>query len=591
MRSSVDYMDEQSKKTRASKLSLFRENITRALGTFSIAERVIFIVAILLCAIAIARAIYSINERFLVVIPAEGGTLNEGLVGTPRYINPLIAVTDADNDISKLVYRGLMKEDADGNLVPDLAKSYSVSSDNLTYTFVLNKAYFQDGQQITADDVAFTINAAVNPTLGSSERVSWEGVSVQVVDPQTITFTLKEPYAPFLENTTLGILPKHVWQNISYDNWTYSTNNTTNVIGSGWYKITNISQTASGIPQEYTLSAYRKSKNGAPRIDTINMKFYSSEADIISAYKNGDIDTMGGIDPKDADALSKDGAVVLTTPLPRIFGLFFNQSQAKIFADAKVRSAVNIAINKDSIVKDVLYGYGETIDSPIPQSLYQTTDDESTSAGNTAQAKSILEKDGWSLGTDGIYAKQVSSKETDRLSFEIDTNDTPELKQSIDHIVADLKAAGIEAIPKVYETGSLNQDIIRPRKFQSLFFGQVVTNQADLFAFWDSSQRTAPGLNISGYANPTVDNLLEQGKSTLDPDQQDAIYQKFDTEISADIPAVFVYSPSYIYVVRSDIAPGITLSHIIRPEDRFSNENNWYIETDHVWKIFAKNKN
>ena len=153
-----------------------------------------------------------------------------------------------------------------------------------------------------------------------------------------------------------------------------------------------------------------------------------------------------------------------------------------------------------------------------------------------------------------------------------------------------MKAAGIEAIPKVYETGSLNQDIIRPRKFQSLFFGQVVSNQADLFAFWDSSQRASPGLNISGYANSTVDNLLETGRGTLDPDKINTIYQKFEKEISGDVPAVFVYSPSYIYVVRPNIAAGITLSHINRPEDRFFGESSWYLDTDHVWKVFAKNK-
>ena len=301
---------------------------------------------------------------------------------------------------------------------------------------------------------------------------------------------------------------------------------------------------------------------------------------------------MGGIDPKDAVTLAKQGAIVMTTPLPRIFGLFFNQSQQKIFADAKVRQAISIAINKDAIVNDVLYGYGETIDSPIPRSI-QLTDDGAPdpSPGNIAAAKAMLEKDGWKLGDDGIYAKVISKKETDRLSFEIDTSDTPELKESIDHITSDLKAAGIEAIPKVYETGSLNQDIIRPRKFESLFFGQVVSNQADLFAFWDSSQRASPGLNISGYANPSVDKLLEQGTSTLDTNAQIGIYEKFEKEISADIPAVFVYSPSYIYVVRPEIAAGIHLTHIIHPEDRFFDETNWYIETDHVWKIFAKSSN
>ena len=570
----------------------FRAKINRALGTFSLIERVVFLVALILCVIATCRIIYDVNEHFLVTVPAQGGTLSEGIVGAPRYINPLLAVTDADHDITRLVYRGLIKENADGDLVPDLAESYTVSPDNLTYTFKLKKAYFQDGQILTADDVLFTIQSAVNPTLGSSERVSWEGVSVKVIDPQTITFTLKQPYAPFLENMTLGILPKHIWQNIAYDNWIYSTNNTTNVIGSGWYKISNISQTTSGIPEYYNLSLYTKVKDGAPLIDTIITKFYSSEKTLIEAYNSGDIDAMGGIDPKDANLLSKKDAVIMTTPLPRIFGLFFNQSQAKIFEDSKVRNAIRIAINKDTIVKDVLYGYGETIDSPIPRSIKLTDDEEIPSSNaNVIQAKAILEKDGWKIGDDGIYTKQISKKEIARLSFEIDTSDTPELKQSIDHIVNDLKAIGIEAVPKVYETGSLNQDIIRPRKFESLFFGQVVSNQADLFAFWDSSQRASPGLNISGYANAIVDKLLEQGRSTLDTTKQINIYKKFEKEISDDTPAVFIYSPSYIYVVRPEIAEGIHLPHITKPEDRFFDENNWFIETDHVWKIFSKNKN
>ena len=585
-------MYEQPNNNKQRNISSFRMHVRRALGTFNLAERIIFIAAILLSVIAICRIVYDINEHFLVTVPTTGGTLNEGIIGTPRYINPLLAVTDADHDIGRLVFRGLMKEDGNGNLVPDLAKSYSVSDDNLTYTFTLKKAFFQDGVQITADDVLFTITSATNPTLDSSERISWEGVGVKVIDPQTITFTLKEPYAPFLENTTLGILPKHIWQNISYDNWTYSVNNTSNVIGSGWYKVTKISQTASGIPEYYNLSVYRKDSDDAPLIDTIVMKFYSSEADLLNAYNSGNIDTMGGIDPKDALELSKKGAVVLSTPLPRIFGLFFNQSQAKIFADAKVRQAISVAINKDAIVHDVLYGYGETAESPIPRSIRLTDDDApAPNQGNIPQAKTILEKDGWKLGSDGIYTKNISKKETDRLSFEIDTNDTPELKQSIDHIVNDLHNAGIEAIPKVYETGSLNQDIIRTRKFQSLFFGQVVSNQADLFAFWDSSQRTSPGLNISGYANQTVDKLLEQGRNTLDTDKQTSIYKKFEKEINTDIPAVFVYSPSYIYVVRPELSAGIKLSDVTRPEDRFFGENNWYLETDHVWKIFSSSSN
>ena len=124
-----------------------RNKITQALGTFSLIERIIFIFALVLCVIAIIRTVSLINERFLVVNPTNGGTLNEGIIGTPRYINPLLAVTDADRDISRLVYRGLMKEDSDGNTIPDLAESYTISDDNLTYTFILKNHIFKTEHQ------------------------------------------------------------------------------------------------------------------------------------------------------------------------------------------------------------------------------------------------------------------------------------------------------------------------------------------------------------------------------------------------------------------------------------------------------------
>ena len=271
-----------------------------------------------------------------------------------------------------------------------------------------------------------------------------------------------------------------------------------------------------------------------------------------------------------------------------MFGIFFNQSQAPIFTDPSVRKAIGLAVNKDAVVATVLKGYGSSATGPIPESAGLTTEaSDGTTGGNIAAAKALLEKDGWTLGDDGIYEKSISKKAAPtRLSFELDTNDVPELTQAVSLISNDLHDAGIEVTQKVYETGNLNQDIIRPRKFQALFFGQVVSSQSDLFAFWDSSQRTDPGLNIAGYANPSVDKLLEQGLETLDPDKESAIYASFQSDITADAPAIFVYSPAYIYAVRGNLT-GITLGHVSSPEDRFSTEPSWYLDTDKVWKVFA----
>lgn len=575
-------MQEQSNTT--SRRLPSKNELERALSTFSPLERLAFLALLAIAAIAVIAIIYRINDHFLVSVPETGGTWNEGVIGTPRYVNPLLSTSDADKDLSALVYRGLMKKDADGTLVPDLASGVSVSEDGLVYTFSLKKEYFQDGSLLTSEDVLFTVTSAQNATLRSPERIKWQGVSAKVIDPSTISFTLKSAYAPFLESTTLGILPKAVWEKIPYESWIYSDHNTKGAIGAGPFQVKSVSQTNSGIPDSYALAAFRKNADDAPRIDSIVMHFYASETDLLSAYQNGDIDAAGGISAENAATLSKGSAHILSTPLPRVFGLFFNQGQQKIFTDLKVRQAIRTAINKEGVVAQVLKGYGTAIVGPVPG-----IGEHDSSSGDVEKAKSILEKDGWKLGSDGIYAKQISKKETQRLSFEIATTDTPELKEATTLIASNLAEAGIEAIPKVYESGSLAQTIIRPRKFQALFFGEVVASQSDLFAFWDSSQRTDPGLNISGYANTKVDKALESALSTLDPEKRAKFYAAFESEIEADVPAVFVYSPSYIYVVAPS-KEGITLPRITSPEDRFNVIKDWYLDTDRVWKIFAPKK-
>ncbi len=581
-------MEEQfSSRTRTQKM---KNEVRQALGAFSPLEKFVFTIAIIASIASVLMLLFRIDDHFLVSVPASGGNLSEGIVGTPRFVNPLLAITDVDHDITSLVFRGLMKKDAEGAIVPDLAKSYEVSDDGLTYTFTLKDAQFQDGEKITSDDVLFTIKSAEDPILKSPERIKWGGVLVQAPDANTVTFTLKHAYAPFLQNATLGILPKHLWSKIPYENWSYSDFNTKNAVGDGFYKVKSVDQNASGIPTDYVLRSVGIKNEAGPRIETITFHFYQSEDALLAAYKSGTVDAMGGIDPENAQALEKGGATILQSQLPRVFGLFFNQNQAKIFTDIRVRQAISLAIDKNAIVGSVLKGYGSIDNGPIPQGskiLSEGTTAQKTNA-SPAQVRAILEKDGWKMGGDGIYAKQISKKATTRLSFEIATNDTPELAQAVDLIAEDLKAAGIEAVPKVYETGSLNQDIIRPRKFQALFFGEIISNQSDLYAFWHSSQRNDPGLNISGYANAKVDALLTQGLSTLNQTKQGEIYSAFEKEIAADVPAVFIYSPSYIYITRPELS-GISLPHIDTSKDRFANVNEWYLATDRVWGIFAKN--
>lgn len=173
------------------------------------------------------------------------------------------------------------------------------------------------------------------------------------------------------------------------------------------------------------------------------------------------------------------------------------------------------------------------------------------------------------------------------LSFSLATSDVPELKAAAQIIVQEWKSIGADVDLKIFETGDLNQNVIRPRKYDTLFFGEIVGRELDLFAFWHSSQRNDPGLNIALYANITADKLLEDARTIADYSKRLTKYEEFEQEIAKDIPAIFVYSPDFIYVVPENIN-GLELGSVTTPSERFLNVHQWYIETDSVWSFFTK---
>lgn len=530
-----------------------------------------------------------INNKFLVAIPAYGGKIDEGIIGTPRFINPLLAVSDADRDLTSLIYSGLMKRDARGEIVPDLAEEYSISPNGLVYTFrIKSTAVFHDGVPVTANDVIYTVTEATDPLIKSPKRVNWEGVTLRKVDEMTVAFELKKPYAPFIENLTLGILPSHIWKNVGPDEFSFSDWNI-NAIGAGPYKIHDITRKSSGIPGVYTLSPFTNYANSSAHIRRLAIHFYSNEKDLLRALQSGEVAQVNAISPEHARELAQSGYEIKTTVLPRVFGLFFNQNENKIFADKKVIQAFNVAIDKQKIIEEVLSGYGVMLDSPIPPHLLDNNviSGDTTSIENLYSptgASEILTKDGWKMGPDGVLVKG-SGKTALRLSFSIATGDSPELRGAATIVENNLRSIGAEVETKVFEIGTLNQNVIRTRKYDALFFGQVVTHESDLMAFWHSSQRNDPGLNIAMYTNPKTDKLLESALTTLDETVRNQKFIQFEEEIKNDLPAVFVYSPQFIYVTKKDVSSQ-SLGSLTLPSDRFSTITDWYIEKDYVWKFF-----
>lgn len=567
-----------------------------ALKAFSGRENQIFFTAMGVLVGTTIVLLMGVNRAYTVEIPTSGGTIVEGVLNTPAHINPLLATseigTEADRDLSALIYSGLLRSDGKGGFIPDLAQSYTVSPDGLEYTFLLKpKLVWHDGKKITASDIVFTVKTAQDGRMKSSKRASWDGIGVEQIDDLTVRFTLKKPYAPFLENATMGILPEHIWKTIDYNR--FDTNNyNREPIGSGPYKLDKIeTATKDGdeIPLSYTLKSFGSFALGEPYVDTIKFVFFRSEEALVQAVKTGSISAINSISPESAQKLRTEGFRIEHTPLPRVLAVFFNQNEQPIFTDLSVRKALALAVDKKGIIDRALWGYGVALDSPLPPGTtgYEGADTEKSHADRLLAARTLLEKAGWKFDNEKKVWTKKTKKEIQTLHFDLATSEATELKTVAQELKTSWEELGVPVTVRVFATGDLKETIVRPRKFDALFFGQVLGLGGDPYPFWHSSQRLDPGLNIASYMNTRVDKILENARVETDTTKRAALYSSFSKEVEKDAPAIFMYAPEFLYVLPSNVH-GLTLGSITVPAERFLNVYEWYINTDNVWRIFAK---
>ncbi len=575
-----------------------KAKINAAIAKFSKREWIFFLALVFVLIASTLVILENINVSLMVKVPLRGGSISEGIIGTPRFINPVLAFTDVDQDLDTLIYSGLMRKTENGNLIPDLAQSFTMSPNGLVYTFILkDKIYFQDGKPVTVDDVIFTINKIKDPTVKSPRKVNWDGVTALKVDDKTITFTLKQPFASFLDNTTIGIMPEHIWGSSPLE----LSGANINPVGSGPYMIESSSKQSSGIIDSYSLVPFKKFALGEPYIQNLALHFYSSEDDVIKALEDKTVDQISAITPINAEILKEENYKIESSVLPRVFGLFFNQNVNQLFTDKAVISAINEVVDKDQIVREVLLGYGVTIDGPLPPGLLGGNASTTPALSHDAlvqKAKADLAKSGWKIGSDGFLTKTTTTgggknsktkakTSSSELAFTISTGNVPDLAKTAEIIKNDLVAIGMNVTVKTFDIGNLNQSVIRPRNYDALLFGEIINQPSDLFAFWHSSQRKDPGLNVAMYTNANVDKILEDAFVTVDEQSRIKKYMQFESTVVKDMPAVFLYSPNFIYVVPKNLT-GALASHIISPADRYLDIYSWYTQTQNVWKIFVK---
>lgn len=557
-----------------------------------------FLISLIIIALGALLTIpISTYHHFTKPAPDFGGSYTEGVIGFPKYINPLLAqVNDADRDLAAIIYPGLMKYDGHGKLKPELAESYEISPDGLTYTFKLRSGLqWHDGQPITAEDVVFTIVTVQNSDYGSYHRINWQGVDAVKIDDATVAFKLKNRYAQFLGNTTLGILPKHIWGNIKAAGFALSELNTKPAVGSGPYKFSRIKRDSYGNIKSIELASFDGYFSGKPYINKVIFKFYSSEKELIDAYNNNEIDGISSVSPQRLNNLRFAARLkIREIMLPRYFAIFFNQNQNKPLSDKNVRLALSHATNKREILSKVLSEYGRIVDSAMLPGIVDIPDNTEKYSFDLERSKKILEDAGWSIPASPSNqtirekappsSKQKNNKpvEPTKLAIRLTTSDWPELVSVANIIKKQWETIGVLVDLEILPLPELQQ-VIKDREYEALLFGEVLGLDPDPFSFWHSSQKRDPGLNLALYDNKDADKLLEEARQALDQTARLAKYDQFQNLINKDIPAVFLYSPNYIYALPAKIK-GAEISIIPLPSDRFREINKWYIETKRVRK-------
>jgi peptide/nickel transport system substrate-binding protein len=563
------------------------------LGRRKISDRLIFTLALIAVFATGLLVIFTANNKFLTSVPTQGGMIAEGIIGTPRFVNPVLAITRADHDMVALVYSGLLKIDEEGNLVNDLAESVDVSEDGKTYHVVLRKGvHFHNGAELKARDVAFTIGLIQNPDLKSPLRGNWDGVTVKEVNDYELDITLEEAYAPFKENLTVGILPRELWDELPIEQIPFSQNNT-QPIGTGPYRVEDALRSKAGLINAYKLTAFDGS-DYKPNITTLVFNFYQNEDELLQALANKEIASTPSLSPESLGKVDAATYKIIEAPLPRTFGLYFNQNRSALLRDASLRKALDAVIDKEKLVDAVLYGYGIPTDSPIPPGFdtvesTSSAEEQSTSTDPIARASALLTSGGWTKNQNGIWEKKIDG-DVVPLSLTITTANTPLFAQTASSVADAWKALGAEVTVSQFEQADLVQSVIRPREYEVLLYGADVGRQIDLYPFWHSSQKNDPGLNIAAYANIDVDALLHKSLTEQDTAARAQLLQQAASIIQSEAPAIFLFAPTFAYVLDADIT-ATPIERLSKPSDRFANIAAWHIRSDNLWPIFSHTDN
>lgn len=577
--------------------------------------------------------------------PTVGGEYTEGIVGAPHLVNPIFApLNETDMDLVKLTYSGLLRYDADGKLVPDLASEYKVSADKKTYTFSLRKGVtWHDGESFTSRDVVFTFEVIQDPTVGSPLLGTFQGVKVIAMDDYTIQLTVSEPLPGLLSSLTVGMLPEHVWGGLPRDQIRLAPANIAHPIGTGPYMMKRLYKDDTGYVYRYALTRFANYYAQPAYITDLLFQFFSDydgDQGAIQALLERKIDGLHFVPAAFRDRVQRKHTVLHTLQLPQYSAVFFNQSRNSDLADKDVRSALNLALDKERILQQSVGGEGTVLAGPVLPGFPGYGATSTVVATSVDEANTLLDKK-WKRISVDEYKEFLRKKfRTERQATESATTSTPavvtstagvatstpidnnlsdaeieqlveaELNESqlfyrqnkdgrilqVDLVTADTfeyRAAtqliagywgdlGVKTNLSYIAPKDITRSVLKDRVYDALLYGVIVGSDPDQTPFWHSSEIDFPGLNLARFSSKKVDDLLTKMRQTDDGTVLAETSAQFDRLVREELPAIFLYTPSYTYLQGVNVH-GFAVTHIAHPADRFANVTDWYTATRGVW--------
>jgi len=544
------------------------------------------ILVVLVTLAIVAVLLYSqqaspVTDGVILPQPEQGGVYTEGLVGSLGRLNPLLDWNNsADRDVDKLLFSGLIRFDERGLPQVDLAEAWGESQDGTVYNFTIRpNAIWHDGMPVTSDDVIFTIGMmkSAGSLYPQDIKDLWGRVEVTKLNDKNLKFTLPEPFVPFIDYLSFGVLPKHLLESVPPEQLASAEFNI-NPTGTGPYKFDHL-LVENGQIVGVVLIISDSYYGAPPYIEQVVFRYYPSSAAALDAYQQGDVFSISQVTPDILNtALEEPNLSIYTSRMPQMSFVMFNLNdpQAAFLQDLKVRRALMLGLNRSYIISSFLDGQAVVADTPILPNSWAYYDGTEHFAYDPDAAISLLKAEGYVIPAGG---GDVRAKDGIPLAFTLVHPDDTLHTQIAKMIQAQWNLIGVHVDLQPQPYDQLVLTTLASRAYQSALVDLNLsrTPDPDPYPFWHQAEATG-GQNYSGWDNRAASEYLEQARVTADYSLRTRLYRNFQVIFAKELPSLPLYVPVYSYGVDAQVQ-GVQVGALYEPSDRLSTFTSWYLLT------------